>query len=523
MPFSRLVVLVALAALLVTSDALAQALPNLSTIRVRYNTLKATVKPEGALKAAIEEIDKAISDASRAGRTGEVRRLYAKGRALLAGRTWTDADEYQASLVIRTDRVIVDSSAPYRVRLEQIFAPSIELTGPLTARATIRRRTVPELDQDGNPVTNASGAPPPTPVQLGAFDGVSRDLRESPFAADLDVSAVPDGDYELSFEVRQQERALGMATLDVALQKGLDARLRALEAAAVKAASAVQADIRFPAEYIRKINNGVIGVGTFDLTADVAAAEATAKAAAKTKKDPFAGRTGDFERHYVLDGANEIMPYRVFVPKAYTGAQAFPLIIALHGLGGTEDGMLDRYGKRIPTLAEERGYIVASPLGYRVDGFYGSAVAATADPRERRHRELSEQDVMQVFKRMRADYKIDDSRIYLMGHSMGAIGTWAIAAKYPDIWAAVAPFAGVGSPATVSRFRHIPQFVVHGDADATVNVAGSRNMVAEMKKLGVDVSYVEVPGGGHTNVVAPNIQGMFDFFDTRRKVILTAH
>ena len=39
------------------------------------------------------------------------------------------------------------------------------------------------------------------------------------------------------------------------------------------------------------------------------------------------------ERHYPLEGANEIMPYRVYVPKAYTGATAVPLVIALHGLG----------------------------------------------------------------------------------------------------------------------------------------------------------------------------------------------
>ena len=518
MPVARLVVVVGLAALLATSDVLAQALPNLSTVRVRYNTRKATVKPDGALKAAIDEIDTAITDASRTGRTGELRRLFAKGMALLDGGTWTDADEYQAALVIRSDRVIVDSSAPYRVRLEQIFAPAIELTGPLTARATIRHRVVPVLDQNGDPVPTASGAARPAPVQLGTFEGVSRDLRESPFAAELDVSALPDGDYQLGFDVRHQERTLGVATLDVALQKGLDARLRALAAAADKAAPTVQADIRFPVEYIRKINNGVISAGTFNLATDVAAAEATAAAATTTKKDPFTGRTGDFERHYVLDGANEIMPYRVFVPKAYTGTKAFPLIIALHGLGGTEDGMLDRYGKRIPALAEERGYIVASPLGYRVDGFYGSTIAASTDARERRDRELSERDVMQVLERMRTDYKIDESRIYLMGHSMGAIGTWAIAAKYPDIWAALAPFAGVAFPATVSRFRHIPEFVVHGDADATVNVSGSRNMVAEMRKLGVEVTYIEVPGGSHTNVVVPNIPGMFDFFDAHRKV-----
>jgi hypothetical protein len=44
-----------------------------------------------------------------------------------------------------------------------------------------------------------------------------------------------------------------------------------------------------------------------------------------------------------------------------------------------------------------------------------------------------------------------------------------------------------------------------------------------MKRLGVDVTYIEVPGGGHSNVVAPHIPAMFDFFDRRRKVILTAH
>jgi predicted peptidase len=506
-----------LVVLLASETAFAQALPNLSSVRVGYNTRKATVKPEGELKAQIDQIDKEVADALRLGRFGEVRRLYAKGTALLAGRPWNDAAEFQAALVIRTDRVLIDSSAPYRVRLEQIFAPAIELTRPLVARATIRRRTA---SQQG---TSAAARPAePAPIDLGAFEGVSRDLRESPFPIDLNVAAVADGPYTLSIEIRDGDRPLGTATLNVAVMKGLDARLRALEAAAAKAPASVQADLSYPADYVRKINHGTIGVGTFDLAADLAAAETVAASVAQTKRDPFVGRTGDFERHYLLEGASEIMPYRVYVPKSYTGAKLFPLIIALHGLGQTEDSMPDRYSKRIPALAEERGYIVASPLGFRVDGFYGSGVAASSDPRERRNRELSEKDVMEVLSRMRADYKIDESRIYLMGHSMGAIGTWALAAKYPDPWAALAPFAGMGSPASVERMRHIPQFVVHGDADPTVPVNGSRTMVEAMKKLGVEVTYVEVPGGNHTDVVVPNIPAMFDFFDAHRKTVTTS-
>jgi predicted esterase len=47
----------------------------------------------------------------------------------------------------------------------------------------------------------------------------------------------------------------------------------------------------------------------------------------------------------------------------------------------------------------------------------------------------------------------------------------------------------MGTPETVARMKAIPQFVVHGDADPTVAVAGSRAMVAEMRTLGADVTY----------------------------------
>jgi predicted peptidase len=208
---------------------------------------------------------------------------------------------------------------------------------------------------------------------------------------------------------------------------------------------------------------------------------------------------------------------------AYNRSRAFPLVIALHGLGQTEDSFFDAYGKTLPKLAEQRGYIVAAPLGYRVDGFYGWGVAAPPeDVVARRRQELSEQDVMEVLKQVKGLYNIDETRIYLMGHSMGAIGTWRIASKYPDIWAALGPFAGFGSPATAERVKHIPQFVVHGDADPTVNVQGSRAMVDDVKRLGGVVKYVEVPGGDHINVVAPNLAAMFDFFDAHRKASRTS-
>ena len=120
---------------LVPSIVAAQALTSLASVRVGYITRKNTVKPQGELKAQIDALDAQIAEASRLGRNGELRRLFAKGIALLNSRPWTDASSTASSLVLRTDRVVVDSSKPYVVRLEQIYAPSIEPRAPADGAA----------------------------------------------------------------------------------------------------------------------------------------------------------------------------------------------------------------------------------------------------------------------------------------------------------------------------------------------------------------------------------------------------
>src|SRR5260221_1531414 len=100
---------------LIPALASAQALTSIASVRVGYTTRKTTVKPQGELKAQIDALDAQIADATRLGKPGELRRLFAKGISLLNNRPWTDAAEFSASLVIRTDRVVVDSTKPYVV------------------------------------------------------------------------------------------------------------------------------------------------------------------------------------------------------------------------------------------------------------------------------------------------------------------------------------------------------------------------------------------------------------------------
>src|SRR5262245_40233500 len=505
----RLLLAAALVAAL-PAPALPHARTNLNSLRVGYNTRKATVKPQGALKTAIDEVDRQLAEATRLGRSAEIRRLIAKGQALLAGGEWTDALDYANSLVIRTEHVVADSTHPLPVRLEQIYSPAIELTAPLTAHAVLRARPAPAA---------GGAAPQPGAIikDLGSIDGVGRDLRDMPQAFELDVHDVVDGTYQLAIEVTTAGRAIGSATLLVNLRKGLDETVARLEADAKRAPEAARADILYPVDRMRNVNRARLELRTFDPDKDFADAQAVA-AGSRGGKNPFATRTGDFKRHYLLAAAGGMMPYRLSVSSAHSASKAYPLVVLLHGLGGTEDSFFDGYDKKVAPLAEQHGVIVAAPLGYRVDGSYGWGLGTPpADPTTRRLQDLSEQDVMRMLQLVRQQYRIDDARIYLGGHSMGAIGTWKLAPKTPDIWAAIAMFAGSGTPATLERIKQVPEFVVHGDADATVSVQGSRTMVAKAKELGIEVTYIEVPGGSHGGVVAPNLAAMFDFFETHTK------
>src|SRR5688572_24444248 len=273
----------------------AQALPNINSLSVRYNSMKAAAKAEGELKTQLDDVDKTIAEARRAGNMGEVRRQIAKGMTLLNKEAWTPQLDYRHSLVLRSERIVIDSTAPYAMRIEQIYRPATEVSASLTTKVRIRKRVPPSSARSAT-----EGRPaPPLPRELGTFDGVSRDLRETPYAIELDLAAVEDGAQVIEAEVFDGTTTLGTASLGVFLHKGLDAKLKALDAAAAAVIPAVRADVLFPGDYIKNVNRGRIELQDFNVGVEIARAEAIL-AEAKGGKDPFKGRTGDFERHFVL-------------------------------------------------------------------------------------------------------------------------------------------------------------------------------------------------------------------------------
>jgi len=241
---------------------------------------------------------------------------------------------------------------------------------------------------------------------------------------------------------------------------------------------------------------------------------------------------GDLHRKYRFPAAEADMPYRLYVPSSWDGQAKLPLIVMLHGAGNDENGYMDRNGKQLLQLAEQHGYIVVSPLGYGPLGAYGTPLRlpavfgnpeiaaqqrAAVTAAQERILELSEKDVINVLEIVLAEYPVDRSSVFLMGHSMGSGGAWYLGAKYFEYWAALAPMSGPfvdESNYPFDRIRPIPIFMTEGTG-ATPSLAGSRRMAAWMKDRGFKFEYLEVDGD-HPGMVPLVLPKIFDFFDRYR-------
>ena len=253
------------------------------------------------------------------------------------------------------------------------------------------------------------------------------------------------------------------------------------------------------------INDGQLPVERTDVKTEIDNANALLDKLAKGE-DPLSTIRGDMHWAYRSAADQTLQPYRYFIPSNYDSMKKFPLIVALHGMGGDENSFFAAYNNgEIKRLAESRGYIVVCPKGRAPASMYlGTA----------------ELDVIDVIREMKRNYSIDEDRVYLMGHSMGGYGTWSVAVNNPDIFAALAPISGGGNPLVIAKLKgisNIPWIVTHGDKDPTVPVDESRKMVKAAQAIGIKVKYNEVPGGDHSSVVVPALKDIFDWFDAHKR------
>ncbi|MBZ5607074.1 MAG: prolyl oligopeptidase family serine peptidase [Acidobacteriia bacterium] len=205
--------------------------------------------------------------------------------------------------------------------------------------------------------------------------------------------------------------------------------------------------------------------------------------------------------------------FQIYVPADYTAAKPWPIILSLHGNSVQgDDGLL-------PT---RRG--LADAIRLRRDAFPVICVFPQAPKDEFWEQPSMQQLAIAELDQTVKEFRIDTSREYLTGYSMGAAGSYRIAYKWPERFAAIATGAGTVQPIPASlgpdrakidervnpftvepdpfsalarRIKDVPAWVFHGDADTVVSIEQSHLLVAALRAAGATVRFAEMSETKH--------------------------
>ncbi len=207
----------------------------------------------------------------------------------------------------------------------------------------------------------------------------------------------------------------------------------------------------------------------------------------------------------------DTLRYRMLLPKNYEPQKKYPLVIFLHGAyeRGNDNNKQLRNGASLflqPANRKNFSSIVIFPQCPRKPGYWSSVILdATKKPYHfdfNYSRPLTQplQSTLQLVHQLIAKNKIDTTRIYIMGLSMGGMGTLEAVYHHPNLFAAAIPICGGGDITAFTEAQaKIPFWFFHGDQDEVVEVKYSREMVTRLKEVKATVTYTEYPGVNHNS------------------------
>lgn len=226
---------------------------------------------------------------------------------------------------------------------------------------------------------------------------------------------------------------------------------------------------------------------------------------------------GGFVRLAYVDPVDDSVQFcRAYLPPNYDPAKRWPLIIQLHGFNPRNPEYINWWSadQRHSPISDRHGAILLEPHGR------GNAQYAG----------IGEADVLRALVEAKRRFSVDEDRVSLTGESMGGHGTWYLAARHPELFAAAAPVYGgwdfrlIAPPGTpqvappprndreaylqevassftsAEALSNLPLYVHHGDNDQSVDIRNTRHVVGMLQRWGYNLRYREHVGLGHEDL-----------------------
>ena|GEM_PF-2950348 len=205
---------------------------------------------------------------------------------------------------------------------------------------------------------------------------------------------------------------------------------------------------------------------------------------AETSEQITASTPGAYEKFFEMyPGAG--LNYLLTLPKDFdnTSDEKRPLLVFLHGSGerGKDFALLKKAGiPKIYDKIENFPFVTISPQ-CPINANWDNYLYVVND----------------IIDKTVKEFGIDPDRIYLTGLSMGGRGTWHMAMKYPDKFAAIIPIAGYGNVSNIANLKHIPVWAFHGKLDTNVPIQSEQVLVDALNAAGGDVTFSVIENAVH--------------------------
>ena len=188
-----------------------------------------------------------------------------------------------------------------------------------------------------------------------------------------------------------------------------------------------------------------------------------------------------------ITAAGVTMDYFVGVPSTYSPGDSPPLILALH-YGGD---VVFTIGKvflesLIEPALRTLEAIIVSP---------NCPGQGWTDP-------VSEEAVLAMLEQVKTQYNVDAGKILVTGYSLGGIGTWHLAAKYPGMFACALPISAAPTQQAFDTISGIPLYVIHSRTDQVFPFTEVEALIAQLINRGVSIQLKILEGVSHYDTAA---------------------
>lgn len=212
----------------------------------------------------------------------------------------------------------------------------------------------------------------------------------------------------------------------------------------------------------------------------------------------------DMSGEEILLKSMRVQAGRIHLPQGYDKNKEYPLVIGIHGKGGTALGFAS-----VREKIKKKDFIFLVPEApYEYGGgrlgrpafnwFYmtkDKKVWEWADP-------ITVEYLADVCRVMKERYRV--SEVVLLGFSEGVAAAYMTAFTYPEEISGVIAFAGILPPEGMFPGEKINRsagkfkvFIGHGKRDRAISIKVSEDAFRKLKKKGFDVRFSSF-GGGHT-------------------------